>query len=205
MTVKLIQYFDVVSGKENEFRRFALESYLPVLRNIGLVRPIGAWYVACGEGPFHIFESVAESVGSIHGMLEQDDYVKLNRLLNFLVTNYKSKMLAPGGLVQAHPPEGRHYRFNHHFEVRVEAREKFDRFFSETYLPVMNTAGIDVIGAWEEVVGPGPGFVTEGASDSIARIMRTIAGPAYRGMIRKMFTFVTGFGSKILSPALREG
>lgn len=204
MTVKFIQYFDVVSGQEEEFRSFSLESYFPTLRDIGLVQPIGAWYVACGEGPYCIFESTAESVGRVHRLLELDDFVKLNRLLHFLVTNYKSKMLLKSGLVEARRPQGRHFRFNHHFEVGADARDDFERFFSETYLPLMNEAGIDVIGAWEEAVGPGPGFVTEGASDGIARIMRNIAGPEYQGMIREMFTLVSGFGSKILSPALVE-
>ncbi|MEW5721527.1 MAG: hypothetical protein AB1896_00355 [Thermodesulfobacteriota bacterium] len=200
MTVKFIQYFDLLPGQEKEFRSFAAHSYLPGVNGTGLVRLVGSWYVACGEGPYFIFESTAPSVREIQQLLELDEFAKLNRLLHFLITNYKTKVLAPGGLVEDEIPRTRHFRFNHHWNVNYARFEAYERFMRDSYLPTVQGLGLRIIGGWEVTIGPGPGFVVEGAVPGLAGLLAAIGRREYRELIADLLGLVSGFGSKILVP-----
>jgi hypothetical protein len=200
MTVKFIQFFDILPGQAEEFRHFAHKNYIPGINDTGLLRMIGSWYVAAGEGPYCIFESVSDSVNKINKLLQLDEFDKLNRLLHFLITNYKTKILAPTGLVETRIPEGRHFRFNQHYNVQYDRHEDYVRFVREEHIPTIEKLGITVIGASYAAIGPGPHMVTEGACSSVKQILEALGSQEYKSLISRMLAMVSDFGSKILVP-----
>ena len=93
MIVKFIQYWNVLSGSQEEFDRFLRSNYIPQINQSGLLRIIGSWQVVSGEGPNFILEGVADSLRLLNEVLRSDDFDKLDHLLRFLITGYKSKIL----------------------------------------------------------------------------------------------------------------
>ena len=133
MSVKFIQYWDVLSEREEEFRKFVLKSYIPGVNETGFLKIVESWNVASGEGPYYIMEGVADSVKNVNNLLQLDEFQKLNHLLHFLITNYKSKLLVPTGPIVGVVPEHKNYRFNHHYEVIYEKYGEYKEFLQNEH------------------------------------------------------------------------
>jgi len=198
MTVKFIQYWDVLSEQENEFSKFVAKNYIPGINETGYLKIVGSWHVASGEGPYFIMEGVADSVKNVHSLLQLDEFKKLSHLLHFLITNYKSKLLVPTGPIEGVVPENRNYRFNHHYDVIYDKFDNYITFMKDEHIPIMEELGVKLIGAWYVAIGPGPNMVVEGACPSAKIIMEAIGSERYRRLTAKLLTMVDGFGSKIL-------
>ncbi len=198
MTVKFIQYWDVLSEREEEFRKFALKSYIPGINDTGLLKIIESWYVASGEGPYYIMEGVAGSVKNVNNLLQMDEFQKLNHLLHFLTTNYKTKLLVPTDPVENVVPEHKNYRFNHHYDVIYDKYDDYLRFIKDEHIPTMDELGVKIIGGWYVAIGPGPNIVIEGSCTNAKQILEAIGSKRYQELISKLLTMVNGFGSKIL-------
>jgi hypothetical protein len=198
MTVKFIQYWDVLSEREDEFSKFMAKSYIPGIDETGYLKIVGSWHVAAGEGPYYIMEGVADSVKNIHSLLQLDEFKKLSHLLHFLITNYKSKLLVPTGPIEGVVPKDKNYRFNHHYDVIYDKYDDYMAFMQDEHLPIMEELGIKMIGAWYVAIGPGPNLVVEGACPSVKIIMDAIGSQRYRGLTAKLLTMADGLGSKIL-------
>ena len=143
-------------------------------------------------------EGMAESVKSVNDLLLLDEFQKLNHLLHFLITNYKSKLLVPTGPIVGVVPEHKNYRFNHHFEIIYEKYDDYMQFLQKEHIPTMEALGINIIGGWYAAIGPGPNIVIEGSCPNVRQILEAIGGDRYRELISKLLTMVDGFGSKIL-------
>lgn len=200
MTVKFIQYFDILSGKEDEFNHFVLKNYIPGINETGLMEVANSWRVASGEGPFRIFESVAESLNDVNRVLQMDHIKKLNHLFHFLITSYKSKIIAPAGHIEPEVPTGTHFRFNHHYDINYDRVEEYAAFMKDEHVPTMERLGIRMIGGWYVAIGPGPNISVEGAASNIQEILDAIGSKEYQFLTDRLLTMVTTFGSKILSP-----
>jgi hypothetical protein len=198
MIVKFIQYWDVLPEREEEFRKFVVKSYIPGINETGLLKIVESWHVASGEGPFNIMEGVADSVKSINNLLQLDEFKKLNHLLHFLVTNYKTKLLVPTGPVEGIVPEHINYRFNHHYNINYDKYDDYIEFIENEHIPAMEVLGIKIIGGWDVAIGPGPNVVIEGSCSSVKQILAAIGSKKYQDLTSKLLTMVSGFGSKIL-------
>jgi hypothetical protein len=85
-----------------------------------------------------------------------DEFQKLNHLLHFLITNYKSKLLVPTGPIVGVVPKHKNYRFNHHYEVIYEKYDDYMEFLQNEHIPTMEALGVNIIGGWYAAIGPAP-------------------------------------------------
>ena len=200
MKAKFIQFFDILPGKQDEFILFVQKNYIPGVHGLGLTHIIGSWHVAAGEGPYYILESVADSVEDINQLLMNEEFRQLNNLFHFLITNYQTKILASTGHFVEATPNSINYRFNHHYNIHTANHDAYLSFMEQTYVPVMVTLGIKVIGRWYVAIGPGPHMVVEGSCASATQILQAIGSEEYRKMSATIFTLADNFGSKILAP-----
>jgi hypothetical protein len=200
MTVKFIQYYDVLSGKDDEYRNFISKSYIPDINETGFLEIVGSWYLAAGEGPYHIMEGVADSVKSVHQLLLLDDFKKLNHLLHFLITNYKTKIMVPMGTIESQLPHETNFRFNHHYDINYAHYDEYVRFIRKEHIPTMEKLGINMIGGWYVALGPGPSIVVEGSCASVKHILEVIGSTEYGELTSALLAMVDGYGSKILAP-----
>lgn len=200
MTVKFIQYYDILSGRDEEYQNFISKSYIPGIKETGFLEIVGSWYVASGEGPYHIMEGVADSVKNVHQLLLLDDFKKLNHLLHFLITNYKTKIMVPMGTIESQLPSEMNFRFNHHYDLNYAHYDDYIRFIRNRHIPAMEKLGINIIGGWYVAIGPGPGIVVEGSCASVKHILEVIANKEYCELTSGLLAMVDSYGSKILAP-----
>ncbi len=200
MIVKFIQYCDVLSGREEEFRKFSLKSYIPGINETGLLKIVSSWYVTAGESPYYIMEGVADSVKNVNELLQMEEFKKLNHLMHFLTTNYKTKILVPTGRVESVVPEYKNFRFNHHYDIIYDKYDDYVKFIEDEHGPTMENLGIRIIGGWNVAIGPGPNTVIEGSCTSVRQILDVIGSKEYQELTSELLTMVNGFGSKILVP-----
>lgn len=198
MNVKFIQYWDVLSEREDEFSKFVAKSYISGINKTGYLKIVGSWHVASGEGPYFIMEGVADSVKNVHSLLQLDEFKKLSHLLHFLITNYKSKLLVPTGPIEGVLPEDKNYRFNYHYDVIYDKFDDYMAFMKDEHLPIMEELGVKMIGSWYVAIGPGPNMVVECSCPGVKVIMDAIGSERYRRLTAKLLTMVDGFSSKIL-------
>jgi hypothetical protein len=201
MIVKFIQYWNILSGCQGDFDRFITHDYIPQINQTGLLRIVGSWRVVSGEGPNFILEGAAQSLRLLNEMLRGNDFEKLDHLLRFLITGYKSKILISTGDLTALIPSPANCRFNHHFEVEAERSDDYRVFFRAVQIPTLQRLGIETIGSWYVGVGPGPNTVVEGSSPAVTDILRAIDSPAYKEMSDRLQTMASAFGSRILAPS----
>ena len=156
--------------------------------------------MASGEGPYHIMEGVADSVKSVHQLLLLDDFKKLNHLLHFLITNYKTKIMVPMGTLESRLPRETNFRFNHHYDINYARYDDYIRFIRKEHFPTMEKLGINMIGGWHVALGPGPSIVVEGSCASVKHILEVIGSKEYGELTSRLLAMVDGYGSKILAP-----
>jgi len=196
---KFIQYFDIISGQEQEFERFAKETYIPGIAKTGLSKIVGGWNVVVGEGPSTIFEAISESPDDIYDLLEHDEFEKLNRLMQFLVTNYRSKILIPLGEGKYPQPVEKVVRFNHHFNLDHRDHAQASQYLFESHLPSLEKLGLNILGVWETQIGPEPNTVIETWATDIGTVMNALDSSTYCDGITTLKKNANGFGSRILT------
>ncbi len=201
MIVKFIQYWNILSGSQKEFDRFLSANYIPQTNKNGLLRIIGAWQTVSGEGPNFILEGVADSLRLLNEVLRSDDFEKLDHLLSFLITGYKSKILITTGDLAAVVPSPINCRFNHHYDVVMDQSEQYGEFFKTVHVPTLRSLGIETIGSWYVGIGPGPNTVVESSSPTVSDILQAIGSPEYKDLSDQLQPMVRNFGSRILVPS----
>lgn len=78
--VKLLLSYNIRSGKENAYRRFVLEEFLPKAQELGLV-PTDAWHTAYGNYPTRLIGFAAEDLAAAHAALASSEWDALMRQL----------------------------------------------------------------------------------------------------------------------------
>jgi hypothetical protein len=62
--VKLLLSYDIRTGRENAYRRFILEEFLPQAQTLGLVAT-DAWHTAYGNYPARLIAFVADNLETV--------------------------------------------------------------------------------------------------------------------------------------------
>jgi len=201
MLVKFIQYWDVLSGKGEEFDTFLVQNYIPGINESGLVKIVRSAYAIAGEGPYFILEGVSDSLKNVNQLLKDEEFNKLKRLLLFLITGYKTTVLVstnrfgnkiPGTLLNC--------QFNQHYDLVYDKYEEYIDFITGEHIPILNKLGIDISGEWEVCIGAGPNLIIEGQCQSTKQLFKALEGEEYKRSTVSLLNLVKGYGSKILIP-----
>ncbi|MGD9578240.1 MAG: hypothetical protein AB7Y74_08310 [Syntrophorhabdus sp.] len=92
---KFNQYFNILPGKEKDYRKFLEEEFIPGMERVG-IRVTNIWKVAIGSGPFVLVEGTGYRIDGLARAIAADDYRALTRTLKSkFVSDYQSKILAP--------------------------------------------------------------------------------------------------------------
>jgi hypothetical protein len=92
-TVKFNQAWDVVSDKQEDYDKFTIEEYYPILMDLG-ISVAGEWEVLIGDGPRIICEGRATDTQSLISNLQSKKMHKALQDLKRYVENYRSRILA---------------------------------------------------------------------------------------------------------------
>jgi hypothetical protein len=93
---KLLMYWNIRPGREDEYFEFIIREFGPGLVELG-VRPTDAWYTQYGDGPQILTGAVAEGIESLQSALASDEWRKLKKELLTYVTDYRQKIVRASG------------------------------------------------------------------------------------------------------------
>jgi hypothetical protein len=99
MSVKLIMYWDIQAGRDQEYFEFVVREWVPETTRLGL-KTVGAWYSVYvrEENETRIMvESLTDDLPSMRTILRGDDWRDIqDRLLKY-VENYRQKVVYTSG------------------------------------------------------------------------------------------------------------
>ena len=91
-TVKFNQMWDLISDKKDDYGRYTMEEFYPLLEDLG-ISVAREWEVLIGEGPSIICEGRAKDVDSLIRNLQSEKFRRSKRKLKEYVENYESRIL----------------------------------------------------------------------------------------------------------------
>jgi hypothetical protein len=97
---KFNQYFDILPGREAEYRKFLEAEFIPKMDKLG-IKVTHLWKAIIGSGPFINVEGTSPRIEDIAKCIATDEYRMLVRTLKSkYVMNYQSRILAPTSRVE---------------------------------------------------------------------------------------------------------
>ena len=97
--VKLLMSWDIKPGSESEYFEFVVREFAPGMMKLG-IQPTEAWYTVFGNGPQILTGAVAEDLSTMHEILANQDWHKLQEKLFEYVTNFEYKIVRATGRFQ---------------------------------------------------------------------------------------------------------
>jgi hypothetical protein len=96
--VKLLLSYDIKGGRENAYRRFILEEFLPKAQELGLM-PTDAWHTAYGKYPTRLIGFVADDLPTARVAMAGEEWKTLMQRLHEYTLNLTLRIVAfRGGL-----------------------------------------------------------------------------------------------------------
>jgi hypothetical protein len=91
--VKLLLSFDIKSGRENAYRRFILEEFLPKAQELGLI-PTDAWHTAYGKYPTRLIGFVADDLSTARAIMARSEWKEMMQRLQGYTSNLSHRLVA---------------------------------------------------------------------------------------------------------------
>lgn len=89
---KLLLSYDMKPEAGQEYYQFVLGRYVPIMQTLGL-EMAEAWHTAYGNGPDRMLVFVAQDVGTMEDLLENETWHALNSQLLKFVTDFRYKVV----------------------------------------------------------------------------------------------------------------
>jgi hypothetical protein len=90
--VKLLLSFDIRPGRENAYRRFIMEEFLPQAQSLGLM-PTDAWHTAYGQYPGRLIGFAADDLGVVRAARSTDEWREMMSKLEGYVLNFTARVV----------------------------------------------------------------------------------------------------------------
>lgn len=201
MSVLFTQVWDIIQGKDYEYSKFIVDTYLPEMAAMGLI-PVGGYYMEVGSGPriFAVF-----SVNEIEEVLKaiaDKRFKDLLQELKAIICNYRSSVLEPTGAVK----RGKYtiqkgvWKFNQYYDLRPGVKKAYADFVINEHLPVMGKISYaEVTGGWNVVLGGVSEIIAEFTFKDPMDIGRLLANEEFRRITLKLRNeFAVNYMNRIL-------
>jgi len=92
---KFNQYFDIIPGKAEEYKKFVGDEFIPKMEQLG-INITNIWKAVIGSGPFILVEGSSPGLQEIAKAIDTDEYRALMReLKSKYIMNFQSRIMAP--------------------------------------------------------------------------------------------------------------
>lgn len=92
MVVRLLLSYDVKVDQMQDYYRFMLGKYVPMMQRLGLEMS-DAWHTAYGDQPIRLIGFVCRDEDELHTILSEDTWERLNDELVKYVTDFSYKVV----------------------------------------------------------------------------------------------------------------
>ncbi len=92
---KFNQYFDIIPGMAEEYKKFVRDEFIPKMDHLG-IKITNIWKAVIGSGPFILAEGSSPGLQEIAKAIDTDEYRALMReLKSKYIMNFQSRIMAP--------------------------------------------------------------------------------------------------------------
>lgn len=90
--VKLMMFWDILPGREEDYFEFHVREFVPALEQMGLFLH-EAWLTVYGEQPRLMAEAVISNLSRAQSVLRSDEWTDLGGQLEDFVENFEYKLI----------------------------------------------------------------------------------------------------------------
>jgi hypothetical protein len=201
MSILFIQNWDIVQGKEDEYGKFIVDTYMPETAAMNVI-PVGGYYVEVGFGPRIIAVSTAHDLEELSRMIASKRFKDLTLELKSIVCNYRRTVLEPTGAVKRgeYTIQKGVWKFNQYYDLRPGVKKAYSDFIIYEHLPTMEKIDyVEVTGGWNTVFGGFSEIVAEFTFKDPVDIGRLLNNEDFRKITLKLKNeFAINYGSRVL-------
>lgn len=101
MSVKVMMYWDIKPGRDQDYFEFVVREWVPGITRLG-VQTTGAWYTVWGRSPSPqiMAEGLVDDLTTAQQILKSSDWNDLHQRLLEYVDNYSHKVVRTTGYFQ---------------------------------------------------------------------------------------------------------
>ena len=200
MPVKFNQYYTVIPARIKEYEKFIIKDFIPGLNRLG-IQIVAGWSVIIGAYSENLLEGVSNDLDLLEQALKQSKYRELYDNLLSYVKGYKTKILVPSGRTDIYSMDIQKHtvKFSQMWDVIPGKKEDYERFVSEKYYPLMESAGIHVAGEWEVFIGDGPHFICESRIVEYETLIESLQSKNFRKAKTELKQLVENYQSRLLA------
>ena len=198
--IKLVQTWDPIAGRKQEYASFITDEFRPTMQALGL-EIVAGWYVLVGQGPHILVESMADSLDQVEQALHDQRLLEMLGRLRNMVTGYSSSVLVPTGRVakdhrQVPMPHG--VKFIQAWDMIPGQNEEYDRFVQDVHLTEMEAIGLEIIAGWQIMIGAGSHILSEAMAPDLSALGKALGDERYLRITTQMEDLVTNYECWIL-------
>lgn len=201
MPILFTQNFDVLQGKEDDYGEFLLSSYLPEIKEMGLL-PVGGYYVEVGFGARIVAVLSAKDLGELSRIITTKKYKEITFGLKSLVCNYSNAALEPLGRAKKDEYKIQRgvWKLNQYYDLRPGMKKRYGDFIINEHIPAVQKIDyVEVTGGWNVVLGGVSEVVAEYTFADPIDIGRLLNNEEFRRLTLKLRNgYVLNYRSRIL-------
>ena len=200
MSVKFIEYWNLLPNREKEFAKYLTREWIPCKNELG-VSVLAVWTILVGHGPQFVCEGIAEDLHQIQETLRDESHTRANERLFRYVDQYFSRVTVSTGLVPTLIGEPHHeaVKLNQLWDPRPGMEEDFRAFLVGEFVPALRDLGLVIGGHWRTLVGPRPHQILEGRAGTLDEASAVIKSPTFSKLKGKLLEYVNHYESRILA------
>ncbi|MBN1106523.1 MAG: hypothetical protein JXL84_24175 [Deltaproteobacteria bacterium] len=198
--LKLVQTWNPIAGKKQEYAAFMTHEFQPLMKALGL-DVVSGWYTLVGGMPPILVESLIASLDQAENALHDERYVEmLDRFMN-LVTHYSCRIFKPAGWMTRYHwriPTPQEVKYVQVWDVVPGEQEAHKRFVQEVHLPQMEAIELGVSAGWHLMVGSGCQVLSEALAPDLTSIAKALCDERYLRLMMRMDEVVTHYESSVM-------
>jgi len=162
MNVLLAQYWDVNREREDEYRAFIGETYMPAVTELGL-KVVGGYYVEVGPGPNLVGVLSADSIGRVNEIVVSEKFRQLTNELNHFVRNRRAALGYSTGRVGqgSYSIQKGVWKWNHYYNVRPHQKDEYKKFLGQMCEVFAKLDFVELTEEWHILFGGTADYILE--------------------------------------------
>ena len=157
-----VQYWDIIREKEDEYSKFVVEEYMPVVNKIGF-KIVGGYYVEVGEGPNTIACFTVDDISKVNEKITNMEFVEItNKLANF-IRNRKAALFISTGRVSKgeYKLQENVWKWNFHYNVKPNMKQAYREFIKKAAEILNEIDFVELTEEWRVLYGGAADYILE--------------------------------------------
>ena len=162
MTVLYAQYWDIIREKEDEYSRFILEEYNPVVKELG-INIVGGYYVEVGDGPNTIACFTFDDVSIVNDKITDTKFIEITNKLAHYVRNRKAALGISTGRVgnSDYTIQENVWKWNFYYNVKPGKKEEYRDIIQKATAIFKEIDFVELTEEWRVIYGGKADYILE--------------------------------------------